>query len=317
MKSTKQWCNAKCIGVMGKIRNTLKKSKPLIAVYQKFIKIRSKIRLLYMKLFAKVLTEDDLIAQFPDLGLNPGDVIVVNSSMTKIGLLENGPATIVNALKRYVGPDGLIVMPAYPHRGMYEYLENVKLFDVRQTPSKNGAITEYFRKSEGVVRSAHPTHSVAAWGKDAEKIVAGHENCKTPYAKGSPYDKLINMGAKNFLIGVNFDHMILFRAFDDLGQNNKINTYVPNKIYHVPVKLANGREIMVDTPCHDPQFFSAERWNMRLFPYMKEYITFGHLGSAETWVLDSKEMFRIQQECADNDIYPFYHYRFKQEYEQV
>ena len=302
---------------MSKIKTILKQSRVLRWGYSVHVKVRSKCRYLYLKWFTKTLTEEYLIAQFPAIGLKPGDVIVVNSSMTKIGLLKDGPATVVNALKRYIGPEGLIVMPTYPHRGMYGYLESGQVFDVLKTPSQNGAITEYFRKSEGTFRSAHPTHSVAAWGKDAEKIVAGHENCKTPYAKGSPYDKLIKMGAKNFLIGVNFDHMILFRAFDDLGENNKINTYIPNKIYHVTVRMADGREVIVDTPCHDPEFFSPERWNMRLFPYMKEYITFGHLGGAETWVLSSKEMFRIQQECADKDIYPFYHYRFKKEYEQV
>jgi len=299
---------------MGKLRVILKKSDAALWAYGQYVKLRSRLRYLYLKWFTKTLTEDDLIAQLANTGLKPGDAIVVNSSMTKIGLLKDGPATVVNALKRYIGPDGLIVMPTYPHRGMYEYLEQGQVFDVKRTTSMNGAITEYFRKSEGTLRSAHPTHSVAAWGKDAEKIVAGHENCKTPYANGSPYDKLIKIGAKNFLIGVNFDHMILFRAFDDLGENNKINTYIPNKVYHVMVRLADGREVIVDTPCHDPEFFSAERWNMRLFPYMKEYITFGHLGNAETWVLSSKDMFRIQQECADKDIYPFYHYRYKPEY---
>lgn len=302
---------------MNNIKILLKNNKTAVWVYKWYVRVRSKMRFLYLKCFSKKLTEEDLIKQFPTVGLKPGDVIVVNSSLTKIGLLEDGPATLVNALKRYIGPDGLIVMPTYPHRDMYGYLEHCKLFDVQHTPSLNGAITEYFRKSDGTYRSAHPTHSVSVWGNGAEKVVAGHENCKTPYAKGSPYDKLIKMNAKNFLIGVNFDHMILIRAFDDLGENNMINTYIPNKIYHVPVKLASGEIIIVDTPCHDPQYFSNERWNMRLFPYLKEYITFGYLGKAETWLLSSKDMYYIQKECAKQNIYPFYHYRYKKENEQI
>jgi len=300
---------------MESIKTKLKKNKILTSLYKYCVQLRSKGRYLYLKCFSEIITEDDLIAQFPQIGLQPGDVIVVNSSMTKIGLLENGPSTIVNALKRYIGPEGLIAMPTYPHRGMYAYLESEQMFDVLNTPSQNGAITECFRKSEGTFRSAHPTHSIAVWGKNAEKVVEGHEKCKTPYAQGSPYDKLISMNAKNFLIGVNFDHMILFRAFDDLGVNNKIDTYIPNKIYSAKVKMSDGSIVVVETLCHDPQFFSIERWNMRLFPYMKDYITFGHLGNAETWVLNSQDMFRIQTECAEKDIYPFYHYRFKQEYE--
>lgn len=297
---------------MGKVRSFLKKSKVLSALYPKYMKLKSKMRFLYMRLTTKVLTEEDLIEQFAATGLKPGDTVMIHSSMSKIGILENGPTTFVNALKRYIGPEGLIVVPTYPHKGMYKYLEDYQTFDVNTTPSKDGAITECLRKSEGAYRSAHPTHPIAAWGKGAKELVEGHEKCKAPFAKGSPFDKLLRMNTKLMVIGVNFDHLTFIRTMEDLDENYKIQPYIPNKMYHVPVRLADGTEVMVDTPCHDPEYFGTERWNMRMFQETKDKIIFGHLGKAHTWLLNAQDLYAAQAEMAKRGEYPYFHYRFKE-----
>ena len=297
---------------MGKVRSFLKKSKVLSALYPKYMKLKSKMRFLYLRLTTKVLTEEDLIEQFAATGLQPGDTVMIHSSMSKIGILENGPVTFVNALKRYIGPEGLIVVPTYPHKGMYKYLEDYQTFDVNTTPSKDGAITECLRKSEGAYRSAHPTHPIAAWGKGAKELVEGHEKCKAPFAKGSPFDKLLQMNTKLMVIGVNFDHLTFIRTMEDLDENYKIQPYIPNKIYHVPVRMADGTEVMVDTPCHDPEYFGTERWNMRMFQETKDKIIFGHLGKAHTWLLNAQDLYAAQAEMAKRGEYPYFHYRFKE-----
>lgn len=297
---------------MGKVRSFLKKSKVLSTLYPKYMKLKSKMRFWYMRLTTKVLTEEDLIAQFAATGLKPGDTVMIHSSMSKIGILENGPTTFVNALKRYIGPEGLIVVPTYPHKGMFKYLENYQTFDVNTTPSKDGAITECLRKSEGAYRSAHPTHPIAAWGKGAKELVEGHEKCKAPFAKGSPFDKLLQMNTKLMVIGVNFDHLTFIRTMEDLDENYKIQPYIPNKMYHVPVRLADRTEVMVDTPCHDPEYFGTERWNMRMFQETKDKIIFGHLGKAHTWLLNAQDLYAAQAEMAKRGEYPYFHYRFKE-----
>lgn len=297
---------------MGKVSSFLKKSKVLSALYPKYMKLKSKMRFWYMRLTTKVLTEEDLIAQFATTGLKPGDTVMIHSSMSKIGILENGPVTFVNALKRYIGPEGLIVVPTYPHKGMFKYLENYETFDVNTTPSKDGAITECLRKSEGAYRSAHPTHPIAAWGKGAKELVEGHEKCKAPFAKGSPFDKLLQMNTKLMVIGVNFDHLTFIRTMEDLDENYKIQPYIPNKMYHVPVRMADGTEVMVDTPCHDPEYFGTERWNMRMFQETKDKIIFGHLGKAHTWLLNAQDLYAAQAEMAKRGEYPYFHYRFKE-----
>lgn len=294
---------------MSKIKYILKKSSILKFIYPKFVALKGKIRFWYKKNFSKVWTEEMLIKKFPELGIFPKDKIIINSSMSKIGILQNGPETFVNALKRYITDDGLIVMSTYPHRNSYEYLENYEVFDVLNTPSKNGALTEYFRKSEGVVRSIHPTHSLAAWGKNAKEIMAGHEKSKRMYDIHSPYKKLLDLNVKNFLIGVNFDHMVMIRAIDDLYEDYPIYPYIKDKVYKVDVKGYDGEIIQMETVCHDPVYFSKERYNMRMFEYLKDKIIFGKLGGAETWVLSSQDMFSTQVECAKKGIYAFHRLR--------
>ncbi len=230
--------------------------------------------------------------------------------MSKIGILKDGAKTLIRALQCYITEEGLIVMPTYPHRDCYNYLESEVVFDVLNTPSKNGLVTEEFRKMDGVFRSIHPTHPLAAWGKDAKKLMEGHELSKSMYDEKSPYKKLLDLNVKNVLIGVNFDHMIMIRIIDDLYTDYPIDPYC-KKRYHVKVKGYQGEELFVETNCHDPHYFSLERANMKMYPYMKDKIVEGKLGNADTWVLNSQEMYKIQIECASKGIYAFNKLRFK------
>lgn len=294
------------------IRALLKRSKILTYLYPELIKLMGKIRFVYNRLTNKVLTEEDLISQFPDLGIFRNDRIIINSSMSRIGILKDGPVTLINALKNYITSDGLIVMSTYPHRNSFKYLENYTLFDVLHTPSLNGSLTECFRTSEGVFRSIHPTHPLAAWGKNAKELMSGHEKSKSMYDLNSPYKKLLDLNVKNFLIGVNFDHMVMIRIIDDLYPDYPINPYLDKK-YHVQVKGYQGEILEMETTCHDPNYFGLQRENMKIFPYLKDKITFGRLGLAETQVLSAQDMFNTQIDCANNGIFPFRELRFKKD----
>ena len=65
-----------------------------------------------------------------------------------------------------------------------------------------GLITEVFRRSPEVVRSIHPTHSVAVWGNRTDAIIAGHEHAETPCGRHTPYGRLLEYDGKILLAGV-------------------------------------------------------------------------------------------------------------------
>jgi hypothetical protein len=82
-------------------------------------------------------------------------------------------------------------MPSFATGGsMASYVKSGEVFDVRTSPSRVGLITEVFRRRPDVIRSVHPTNSVAAWGKKARPYVEGHEDSPTPYGHDTPYGRL-------------------------------------------------------------------------------------------------------------------------------
>lgn len=122
------------------------------------------------------------------LGVKAGRVLFVHSSLSACGYIAGGPATIVDVLLRILGPRGTLVMPTHT----VSLLGNPP-YDRLRSPSGVGAVTEYFRKLAGVVRSPHPTHSVAACGPLAGELTEAHAPGMSPLARegfwGQFYDR--------------------------------------------------------------------------------------------------------------------------------
>ncbi|WP_077618446.1 AAC(3) family N-acetyltransferase [Bacillus sinesaloumensis] len=143
-------------------------------------------------------TKQDLLDHLKELGIDENGTLLVHSSMKSIGEVEGGADTVLDALIEYM-KNGLLVFPT--HTWSYIKSENPR-FDVMDSPSCVGLLTELFRKRPGVIRSWHPTHSVAALGKGASDFVAGNEQFDTPCARGSSWGKLLDHKASILLIGV-------------------------------------------------------------------------------------------------------------------
>src|ERR1043165_5143222 len=144
------------------------------------------------------ITKEQLITDLKKIGLKENDSVLVHSSMSKIGFVNGGPQTIIEALSEAVGSGGTLLFPAFPASGRNkDHLEETPLFDIRNTPSRMGAITEYFRKMNGVRRSFHPTDSICAKGPLAEYYTDSHYGQLTPYNENSPFRKLCGKGGKS------------------------------------------------------------------------------------------------------------------------
>jgi aminoglycoside 3-N-acetyltransferase len=140
------------------------------------------------------VTADDIIAGLTQVGLADGDLVQVHSSLSAFGYVEGGADTVVDALLEVVGEEGTVMMPTFNHG-------NVDIFDINQTPSVNGAITNALRERPGAYRSMHPTHPYAAIGFVARELVEGHLAAGT-FGNESPLGKLAIWGGKVLLLGV-------------------------------------------------------------------------------------------------------------------
>ncbi|NLO85696.1 MAG: AAC(3) family N-acetyltransferase [Clostridiales bacterium] len=156
-------------------------------------------------------TKEDLLNHLCALGIDPKGTLFVHSSYKAIGEVEGRADTVLDALMQYMH-EGLLAVPTHTWDNVGK--QN-PVMDVLHTPSCIGVLTELFRKREKVHRSLHPTHSVAAAGKDAEAFVAGEEKIQTPCGKGGVYDKLRERDAQILLIGVNFSRNTFVHGIEE------------------------------------------------------------------------------------------------------
>ncbi len=136
------------------------------------------------------------------LGIKKGDDVIVHSSYKSLGGVEGGIETVIKALISVVSDTGTILFPTLS----YEDVDpnppvNNPVFDVLNTPSCIGAMTNVFMKMEGVERSLHPTHSVAAFGARQSEYIKDHLLDDEPVGVNSPFFKLGQLGGKVLFLG--------------------------------------------------------------------------------------------------------------------
>jgi aminoglycoside 3-N-acetyltransferase len=142
-----------------------------------------------------------MAVELNQLGVRPGGVLLVHSSLRSLGLgkdIANKPELVICALLEALGADGTLLMPALS----YAFVDTEQpVFDVRRTPSCIGAIPEVFRTRAGTLRSVHPTHSVSGVGRRAVELLGGHENDHTPCGANSPFSRLPDAGGQVLFLG--------------------------------------------------------------------------------------------------------------------
>lgn len=181
------------------------------------------------------------------LKLQAGDRIIVASSFGYLNA-QYSPKDVIELLQNIVTSEGTIMMPYYPSMNSDEWAKGDYIFDMQDTKSGMGVLTNVFSKMSDVYKSIHPTKAVCVWGKDAKMIVEGHDNSTTPFYWDSPYGKFLKMGCKS--LGLGLKNIPIFHTFEDVLSSNKYEYYFP-KAVSLRVKLISGEEIQVSTYIHN------------------------------------------------------------------
>jgi len=151
---------------------------------------------------------EDIARGLREVGLGAGDVAIVHSSLSSMGRVEGGARTVIDAFLDVLDPTcGTLVVPTLCQKDMGRRFE---LWDIERSPSDVGAITEAGRLHPDAIRSDHPTHSVAAIGRLAEEITAGHVTAHgrpSPWGPdafgfGSPWQALYDLDGHHLFLGV-------------------------------------------------------------------------------------------------------------------
>ena len=145
------------------------------------------------------LTNSEFVDCLQKLGFTPGAMVMVHSAFSNVKrrVPDITPEILIRQMQELLGVEGTLLMPTFSFRGRQShYVDTHTHFDVQRTPSSVGVLTEVFRKSPGVIRSCHPTHSVAAWGRHAKDILCTHHLGSTfgvtsPFYRLREYDGLV------------------------------------------------------------------------------------------------------------------------------
>ncbi len=221
-----------------------------------------------------------------NLGIKPYDKIAVHSSMKKIGETEGGGDTVLDALCDYLGAEGLLMLPCHTWGNIEEY-GNIFHQDM---PSNLGLLPNLFRVRNGVHRSLHPTHSVCAFGQNAEEFVQGELGSRSYCSPKSCYKKLMDMGGKILLMGVTLTKNTFFHGIEEWITDNHDWFEETPKLFRV--RLENGD--LVDNPVYFTKMDTSEYFDKAMDLVLGEASTkVGKIGNADCILMDCQKIYPI------------------------
>lgn len=240
--------------------------------------------------FTKTILKEHLQA----LGLQAGMIVLVHSSLSKIGYVPGGPVAVIQALQEVVTETGTLVMPS--HTGDYSdparwqnppvpeawykiIRDEMPAFDPQRTPTRRmGVIPELFRTWPGVFRSNHPDVSFAAWGKHAVAITADHA-LNFGLGEGSPLARVYDLGGYVLLLGVGYGNNTSFHLAE-------IRAGVSQSVRQGAPIWQNGRRVW---QWYDELDYEAEQFPQIGAEFDKSHpVKIGKVGLAECCLFSQK-----------------------------
>ena len=294
---------------MASILRTIKDSVKKVVVER-----QAKAREAEIKANSEAIGREGIADGLRQLGIEPGDTVMLHSSLKSLGFVEGGPRAVLEAILDAVGSTGTLVVPTYYLPGgtiaaaveMQDYV-----FDPRTHDSVLGALPNAFLKMPGIQRSLHPTHSVSALGPQAGFVTADHHKAPSIFGEGSPWERCVRLNAKVLGLGITMGPVTFYHVVEDaMGDAFPVPVRLPRQ-YMLKCREAGGSIVEVPVRAFDPEIVKR-RIDMKDRPDLRDFmmadfqragiLTDGMVGQASSWFVRSQDFYNRIAELAGQGI---------------
>ena len=141
------------------------------------------------------VNRDQVIDILKNLGVAPGDGLLVHSAVQFLGWPVGGVRMYSEAILAVIGPNGTLVVPTFN----FGFARGER-YDPQETPSVGmGAFSEFVRRLPDARRTSHPMQSIAAVGRYATDL-AGRDTLSA-FDPGSAFERMLELDFKLLLLG--------------------------------------------------------------------------------------------------------------------
>ncbi|MEO8568562.1 MAG: AAC(3) family N-acetyltransferase [Ginsengibacter sp.] len=154
-------------------------------------------------------------------GVEEGDILLLHSSIKRLLLKIKddfnvivSPQTIYDSLRKSLGEEGTLILPLFN----FDF-PKTKFFDVRNTPSHMGALSEIGRANKDAVRTGHPIYSFSIVGRYANEFI--NIDNYSGYGADSPFAKIRELNGKIAVIGL--DDQNSMTSYHFVEEQNLVN----------------------------------------------------------------------------------------------
>jgi aminoglycoside N3'-acetyltransferase len=159
----------------------------------------------------------EIFNKFKKLGIKQGDCLLVQSSISSFGNIENGAETLIDILMLMIGKrKGTLIMPTFtPHSIKFHPRSSI-------TDPVCGKLCELFRKRAKTTRTDNSKISFTAYGKHAIYII----NNAIKYDKLdelSPMKRIMNKNSKLLMLGTEFNNCLPIKFAETVIMKNKVS----------------------------------------------------------------------------------------------
>ncbi len=145
------------------------------------------------------VTKENVVAALIDVGVKPGDGLLVHSALQYLGHPIGGVSIYLQALLDVLGPDGTVVAPTFNFgfaRG--------EPYDPHTTPSEGmGVFSEYLRQQREARRTSHPIQSLSVVGHFSGDL--SKRETSSAFEAGSAFERMLELKFKILLLGASID----------------------------------------------------------------------------------------------------------------